>query len=490
MTAIFWQYVLCSTMAICVSLFLYAQTSNMVSQMYKPRWHASRYGKTRLNKRNYMTNEIFGMNVSASRNDIQAMFERSLLNSLKEKSTNCLNGGRKKEELTKLSGIVQARIYRLQHPKDCQTARKLVTSLSHCGYTSQVHRLMVVFMYAYASNRTLIFVDKGWWFNTKQKNEWEDFHIPLSDTCRDPSGNSIEAWDTKVNQENIQVLQCWDCIEKLYPRPKVVKGIPSDIASVLVKYHRRPLHWWASQFVYYIMRLQPWLKKYIETIRSNMFNMKHPLVGIHIRTTDKVTTMDADLFPVEDYFNKVDLYSQQLQIENLSVYLATDNASIVSGIRKKYAEYAISYDVSIAKTASILRQRFTKQSLIGIITDVTLLSMSDYLVCTFSSNVGRAVYELMQATRGDISHCVVSLDSEYWFMKHYEPSKIAIEDNTLTNISLPRELELKIGDIIFINRKGRRAADGFSEGTNLRTKTHGIYPLKKAVDYIYTYSLL
>ena len=221
-----------------------------------------------------------------------------------------------------------------------------------------------------------------------------------------------------------------------------------------------------------------------------MYNMKHPLVGIHIRTTDKVRTGDADLFPVEDYFKKVDFYSGQLLSAKLSVYLATDNASIVEGIGKRYGEYPVFYEKSISQVASVMKQRYTKQNLIGIISDVTLLSMSDYLVCTFSSNVGRAAYELMQATRGDISHCVASLDSEYWFMKYYEPSKIAIEDNILTNTSLPRELELKTGDIIYINRKGRRSADGFSEGTNLRTKKFGIYPLKKAVDYIYTYSSL
>lgn len=52
----------------------------------------------------------------------------------------------------------------------------------------------------------------------------------------------------------------------------------------------------------------------------------------------------------------------------------------------RYPEYEIVGDEDISKTASISK-RYSDQSLSGIITDIHFLSLSDYLVCTFSSQV-------------------------------------------------------------------------------------------------------
>lgn len=52
----------------------------------------------------------------------------------------------------------------------------------------------------------------------------------------------------------------------------------------------------------------------------------------------------------------------------------------------RYPEYEIIGDIDISKTASISK-RYSDQSLSGIITDIHFLSLSDYLVCTFSSQV-------------------------------------------------------------------------------------------------------
>jgi len=63
--------------------------------------------------------------------------------------------------------------------------------------------------------------------------------------------------------------------------------------------------------------------------------------------------------------------------------------------------------------------RFTKTSLSGAITDIEMLSRCDYIVCTFSSNVGRTAYELMQRNEIDASQNYFSLDSGYLFQVYY-----------------------------------------------------------------------
>lgn len=65
--------------------------------------------------------------------------------------------------------------------------------------------------------------------------------------------------------------------------------------------------------------------------------------------------------------------------------------------------------------------RFTKSSLYGIILDIHLLSRSDFLVCTFSSNVCRLAYEIMQSLDQNVSDGVIephnrckSVDDAYY----------------------------------------------------------------------------
>lgn len=88
-----------------------------------------------------------------------------------------------------LSGIVQKRLHRLQNPKNCETARKLVCSLTKgCGYGCQMHHVLYCFMAAYATKRTLVIDSKGWRYSSKG---WNAYFRPVSSTCQH-SGNPVE----------------------------------------------------------------------------------------------------------------------------------------------------------------------------------------------------------------------------------------------------------------------------------------------------------
>ena len=47
--------------------------------------------------------------------------------------------------------------------------------------------------------------------------------------------------------------------------------------------------------------------------------------------------------------------------------------------------------------------------------DIDALARMDYVVCTFSSNVGRLVYQLRAARRPDVLSTSFSVDQEQWF---------------------------------------------------------------------------
>nr|KAG5696420.1 hypothetical protein BaRGS_030520 [Batillaria attramentaria] len=60
-------------------------------------------------------------------------------------------------------------------------------------------------------------------------------------------------------------------------------------------------------------------------------------------------------------------------------------------------------------------QRYAEPAMLATLLDIHLLSLTDFLVCTFSSNLCRAAYELMQTYHVDASNKAHSLDVRFYF---------------------------------------------------------------------------
>lgn len=86
---------------------------------------------------------------------------------------------------------------------------------------------------------------------------------------------------------------------------------------------------------------------------------------------------------VEEYYNQLEL---KQRVDTRRIYLASDDPKVISDAKTKYPHYEILGDPTISKTAAV-SSRYSDTSLNGIILDIHMLSMSDYLVCTFSSQV-------------------------------------------------------------------------------------------------------
>lgn len=82
--------------------------------------------------------------------------------------------------------------------------------------------------------------------------------------------------------------------------------------------------------------------------------------------------------------------------------------------RFRYPDYDVIGDPEVAKTAGI-STRYSENSLYGILLDIHLLSLSDHLVCTFSSQVCRVAYEIMQTYNVDATSHFTSLDDVYYY---------------------------------------------------------------------------
>lgn len=184
---------------------------------------------------------------------------------------------------------------------------------------------------AYATERTLILKSKGWRYH---KNGWEEVFLPLSETCTTSEGQSHANWGS--GHYNTQVVDL-PIIDSLNPRPAHLPlAIPEDLAPRIKRLHGDPITWWVGQFLKYLLRFQPETQEIIEAGMQKL-GFQTPIVGVHVRRTDKVGT-EAALHNVEEYMKHVDEYYDQLEmiqnVEKRRVFLASDDPK-VNFVKKK-----------------------------------------------------------------------------------------------------------------------------------------------------------
>ncbi|CAH1371450.1 hypothetical protein MTP99_012929 [Tenebrio molitor] len=402
--------------------------------------------------------------------------KRSLLHDIEELAEVDGYATWREKEANDLSDLVQKRFHHLQNPANCKTAKKLICTLNKgCGYGCQLHHAVYCFMVAYGTKRTLILKSKGWRYH---KSGWDEVFKPVSDSCVDPSGESVSNWP---GNSDTQVLNL-PIIDSLSPRPPFLPlAIPEDLAPRLTRLHGDPIVWWVGQILKYLLRPQPKTASIIQETMTHI-GFKRPIVGVHVRRTDKVGT-EAAYHGIEEYMTVVEEYYKQLELkETVSqrrIYLATDDPKVIADAKSKYPLYEVLGDPTISKTAAI-STRYSDSSLFGIINDIHMLAMSDYLVCTFSSQVCRVAYEIMQSYFPDASARFRSLDDIYYYGGQNAHNTIAV---------LPHEpkkggeMSVLAGDLIGV---AGNHWNGFSKGRNLRTNQVALYPSFKVKDKIET----
>ncbi|XP_038641096.1 alpha-(1,6)-fucosyltransferase [Scyliorhinus canicula] len=385
----------------------------------------------------------------------------------------------REKEAMDLTDLVQRRITYLQNPKDCSKAKKLVCNINKgCGYGCQLHHVVYCFMIAYGTQRTLILESQNWRYST---GGWETVFKPVSETCTDRSGISSGHWSGEANDINVQVVEL-PIVDSLHPRPPYLPlAIPEDLAGRLTHLHGDPSVWWVSQFVKYLIRPQSWLEKEIEEATRKL-GFRHPIIGVHVRRTDKVGT-EAAYHPIEEYMVHVEEHykflTRKIEVDKKRVYLATDDPTLLQEAKSKYPDFEFISDNSISWSAG-LHNRYTENSLRGVILDIHFLSQADFLVCTFSSQVCRVAYEIMQTLHPDASANFHSLDDIYYFGGQNAHNQIAIYPH---KPHTPEEIVLEPGDLIGV---AGNHWDGYSKGINRKNGRTGLYPSYKVKENVET----
>ena len=382
-----------------------------------------------------------------------------------------------RRSLAKLTKLIQNKINRLQHPKDCSKTKILLCDLNKgCGFGCQLHHVTYCLVMAMAANRTMIMERDGseWRYSN---NGWNSVFLPITNcsvTSVIKSNNlddNIESWRSIKQKSRVVRLPI---VDALFSRPEQLPlSFPSQLADALLTHHSNPPLFFVSQFLWYLMQENTKMKNIISKAEAAIPFNKGPIVGLQIRRTDKVGT-EAAFHGVEEYMKWADLFFRiQERRQNTTlqrrVFVATDDPKAVEQIKEKYQNFEVYFIKGIAETAQ-LSNRYSDASLYGVITDIRLLSKCSYLVCTFSSQVCRMGYELMQILKGDAADNFHSLDDIYYFGGQSGHDQVAVYSY---NARDKNEIDLLPGDIIGV---AGNHWNGYSMGLNRRTGRSGLYP--------------
>ncbi|KRX44194.1 Alpha-(1,6)-fucosyltransferase [Trichinella murrelli] len=381
--------------------------------------------------------------------------------------------------LRHLGNAVQEQLGRLQNPEKCHVARKLTCTLNKsCGFGCQMHHVTFCLIVSYYTNRTMILRGDQWSYSSRG---WTSVFKPLSETCTEAEDvpPSMFTAEGDLKKSFLVDAPIVDIIFDKEQYPYLPLSFPKELADELLQVHSYPPVWWIGQFVRYLMRFVDSVKLDLDE-KLETYGFRHPIVGIHVRRTDKLLS-EASFHSVKEYMEEVENWYDVQMLHNDSflpadgkraVYVATDEPTVFDDLKREYPNYLFIGSYEVAKSATA-QKRYTDASLHGIIADVHFLSLCDFLVCTFSSQVCRLAYELMQTRGDDMAYAFRSLDDVYYFGGQHPHDVTALMDHKPEG---PDEIELKIGDRIGI---AGNHWNGYSKGVNRRTQKSGLYPSYK-----------
>ncbi|PIC27546.1 hypothetical protein B9Z55_019765 [Caenorhabditis nigoni] len=382
------------------------------------------------------------------------------------------------KERSKITERIMKSIEKLQNPESCKDANTLVCNLDkECGFGCQLHHVTYCAITAFATKRMMILKRDGssWKYSSRG---WTSVFEPISKCTFDEAVGNAEL-KPFADPSPARVVSL-GIVDSLLTKPAFLpQAVPEQFLETLHSLHSHPPAFFVGTFISYLMRFNSETKEKLEAALKAIPFDQGPVVGLQIRRTDKVGT-EAAFHALKEYMEWTEIWFK-VEEKRLGkalerkVFIASDDPTVVPEAQKDYPAYKVYGSTEIAKTAQ-LNNRYTDASLMGVITDIYILSKVDYLVCTFSSQVCRMGYELRQPSGSDDGSKFHSLDDIYYFGGQQAHEVVAIEDHVAQN---NQEIDLKVGDKVGI---AGNHWNGYSKGTNRRTYKEGVFPSYKVVN--------
>lgn len=309
----------------------------------------------------------------------------------------------------------------LQFPESdrCDTLPQIHFNYRQMGLGAEWHGLTLALTYAHVTRRTVV-VDPQplrWVWGDKAKcgvATHECYFEPISG-CRaklDGPHADIDALqvDTEYKQRYTE-FDWWAAAKGVYQSERLLYMKQSVWGRgnqfVPRKYAVHGLMWWRAQLLAFLLRPTPDTRAAIDAARSALkLDADEPYIGMHVRRGAKWT--ETPVVPLATYVAAARAHAQRAADLGLPVprrvFVATDAADVVEALPRDFgSEFTWIFrpetyrhtDANVTWMTEIQRRwRAASTDAIDAIRDVWLLAEADYLVVTYSSNIGRVAAEL------------------------------------------------------------------------------------------------
>ncbi len=190
---------------------------------------------------------------------------------------------------------------------------------------------------------------------------------------------------------------------------------------------------------------------------------------------------------LEEHFNISRHGIQSQSNDKKSVFVATDDPNVLIDLRQNFSSFTWMGHRNWATTVMNPKARWSKNGPGAIIKDIFLLAMSNFVVCTFSSNVCRVTYALRLALMPvpmDLYN-LVTLDSKNFGFQYGSVDFYcyrAVKGRTLLSRLDNEHMDFKRGDLIRAQECLERCRHDPRTGQNRRpriSKKWAIFPKSK-----------
>ncbi|GAM27136.1 hypothetical protein SAMD00019534_103110 [Acytostelium subglobosum LB1] len=301
----------------------------------------------------------------------------------------------------------------------CRHGRMLIHELGPRGMFATLHMLAYAMSRSFEWHRTLLIDDHEFAYIT---NNWTDLFLPIS-SC---TLNDID----HVSKNNRQVVN--HLLEQHYNDSNQVAVVTKDylVYARFITSYRYPNDWFDSAQAYrsylmdWLLRPSAPTRLYIAKSRLFLWGGKPPstCIAMQIRNGDKANETGVPPPTLGQYMDVLQEFTLN-GTRYLDVFVMTDNDTVVEELRRTqlHQPYRFHFlpnvhrsDADIAAQLSNTRQKdiaATPPHVMGmeVLAEVLLASECNLFIGTLSSNVGRAIIELMRAKNHD-----PSLKSIFW----------------------------------------------------------------------------
>ena len=310
--------------------------------------------------------------------------------------------------------FVRLRLEQLQDPGEgrCGTRQVVTVEKKSCGWACNFHHVNHCFKKAIVTGSMLVHSSRTWLrvdpsACPSATHSWDCLFAPLSPSCPSPPpAGALDVIHCPISEIAAYGLQYY---------------VPPQLARVAALFHRDPPVWFAGQTEGFLQRpAEPMQLDYASA--AALADANRPLVAIHVRRTDKIGSeaahhafaqymAKAETLLIRDYGAIPSVYALYLMSDDVSVIREAEDYFTS---RPQFPRPHLLYSKESIATG-LPSHRNKLDSLKFLQKDIWTAAHADYLVGTFSSQISRLVYELMQTIRRDPFDDVQSLDDGWYY---------------------------------------------------------------------------